>query len=265
VVSELNGVGQNMHDSCNIGGPVFRVDFPSFTSLATSPEASIQFLTNASGPLTNPGGDFWAWEKLPQKFRTDFTNETASEFAKWPADWPELEFVISSSRGTLLPMQQTQYSYGTIGTILVAPTSRGNMTITSANIDDPPVISPNWLLSEADQQMAVAAYKRARDIVQNLSARVGDEVLPGVNITSDKDILAYIKDKGLGAVHHGSSTCKMGRDNDTMAVVDSKARVKGVQRLRVIDSSSFPFTPPGHTQGTTCESKILVAERKINH
>ena len=45
----------------------------------------------------------------------------------------------------------------------------------------------------------------------------------------------------------------MGRTNDTMAVVDSKARVIGVTGLRVIDSSSFRFTPPGHTQAATCE------------
>jgi hypothetical protein len=45
----------------------------------------------------------------------------------------------------------------------------------------------------------------------------------------------------------------MGRANDSMAVVDSKARVIGVTGLRVIDSSSFRFTPPGHTQAATCE------------
>jgi choline dehydrogenase len=45
----------------------------------------------------------------------------------------------------------------------------------------------------------------------------------------------------------------MGRANDSMAVVDSKARVIGVTDLRVIDSSSFRFTPPGHTQAATCE------------
>lgn len=45
----------------------------------------------------------------------------------------------------------------------------------------------------------------------------------------------------------------MGRANDSMAVVDSKANVIGVTGLRVIDSSSFRFTPPGHTQAATCE------------
>ena len=46
--------------------------------------------------------------------------------------------------------------------------------------------------------MALAVYRRARDIARYVSARVGDEVLPSADITGDKDILAYIKEKGLG-------------------------------------------------------------------
>jgi hypothetical protein len=48
----------------------------------------------------------------------------------------------------------------------------------------------------------------------------------------------------------------MGRENETMAVVDSKARVFGVSNLRIIDSSSFRFTPPGHTQAATCKFSL---------
>lgn len=48
-------------------------------------------------------------------------------------------------------------------------------------------------------------------------------------------------------------TGRMGRSNDTMAVVDSKARVLGVNGLRVVDASSFALLPPGHPQSTVCE------------
>jgi hypothetical protein len=54
-----------------------------------------------------------------------------------------------------------------------------------------------------------------------------------------------------------NTTGMMGRANDSMAVVDSKANVIGVSGLRVIDSSSFRFTPPGHTQAATCESYAI--------
>ena len=50
------------------------------------------------------------------------------------------------------------------------------------------------------------------------------------------------------------SAAKMGKADDPMAVVDSKARVLGVQGLRVVDASAFPFLPPGHPQATICES-----------
>jgi choline dehydrogenase len=56
----------------------------------------------------------------------------------------------------------------------------------------------------------------------------------------------------------------MGKPDNPMAVVDSKARVFGVQRLRVIDSSSFPFTPPGHTQGVTYAHAEKLVEDVLN-
>jgi choline dehydrogenase len=49
-------------------------------------------------------------------------------------------------------------------------------------------------------------------------------------------------------LYHAASTCKMGQANDTLAVVDSKARVFGVEGLRVVDASAFPFLAPGHPQ-----------------
>ena len=52
------------------------------------------------------------------------------------------------------------------------------------------------------------------------------------------------------------TTGKMGQENDTMAVVDSQARVFGTKGLRVVDISAFPFLPPGHPQSTVCESQL---------
>lgn len=255
VVSALEGVGQNVWDTTNIGGPIFEVNVPGADPVVTDPAlfaaASEQFYYNGTGPLSSEGGDFWGWEKLPSRLRTSFTNETTATFAKFPADWPELEIILSGTGGTLVSSSSTR-NLATVGCSMVATTSRGNMTISSANNADPPIINPNWLLSTADQQMAVAAYKRMREIVVGLgNVVIGAELLPGANVTTDADILSYIQTKGLKPIPHGSATCAMGRVNETGTVVDSKARVLGVKKLRVIDSSSFAFTPPGHTQGTT--------------
>lgn len=54
-------------------------------------------------------------------------------------------------------------------------------------------------------------------------------------------------------VWHASCTCKMGKSNDLEAVVDSQARVYGVQNLRVVDASAFPILPPGHPQSAICK------------
>jgi choline dehydrogenase len=61
-------------------------------------------------------------------------------------------------------------------------------------------------------------------------------------------------------LYHASASCKMGRQNDTMAVVDSQARVYGVHNLRVVDASAFPFLPPGHPQATVYMLAEKIAE-----
>ncbi|KAG8527347.1 uncharacterized protein KY384_007499 [Bacidia gigantensis] len=118
---------------------------------------------------------------------------------------------------------------------------------------DLPVINPNWLSDPADQELAVASFKRARQIWQILSG-LGltvdkEEYFPGPNVTSDAAILDFIQ-RSLMTIYHAAGTCKMGKVDDPMAVVDSKARVIGFQGLRVVDASSFPFLPPGHPQST---------------
>jgi choline dehydrogenase len=78
-------------------------------------------------------------------------------------------------------------------------------------------------------------------------------------VTSDADILNFIQQSVI-EIYHASATCKMGRANDTMAVVDSRARVIGVKGLRVVDASAFPFLPPGHPQGTVYALAEKIAE-----
>jgi len=138
---------------------------------------------------------------------------------------------------------------------LVAPYSRGNITIRSASMADPPVINPDWLTHPSDQAVAVAGYKRARAF-WNLSVmapiRIGTEAFPEPSVQSDADLLNIIR-QSFTTVSHAACTCKMGRKGDPMAVVDSKARVFGVTNLRVVDASSFALLPPGHPVSTVCK------------
>lgn len=120
----------------------------------------------------------------------------------------------------------------------------------------PPVINPNWLTDPRDQEIAVAGYKRARQLLNSRAMApilIGAEAFPGVTVQTDAQILKTIQQSFI-TVFHASCTCKMGQANDPAAVVDSNAKVFGVKGLRVVDASSFALLPPGHPVATVCES-----------
>jgi choline dehydrogenase len=81
------------------------------------------------------------------------------------------------------------------------------------------------------------------------------ESMPGANVTSDGDILEYIMASAYQN-WHASCTCRMGRVNDSIAVVDTHAKVIGVNGVRVVDASSFALLPPGHPQSTVCRFSL---------
>ncbi|KAL9010685.1 MAG: hypothetical protein Q9180_009266, partial [Flavoplaca navasiana] len=138
----------------------------------------------------------------------------------------------------------------------------GNVTINSLDTARNPIISPNWLLDPRDQEVAVAGFKRARQIFQTESIRpilLGGEDFPGLNVTSDVDILAVIQ-KSATSIDHAAGTCAMGKLGDRNAVVDSRARVIGVQGLKAVDASAFPILPPGHPQATVYALAEKIAE-----
>jgi len=126
------------------------------------------------------------------------------------------------------------------------------VTISSSSITDQPVINLNWFSDPADTELLVAAFRRCRQAWNSPAiqqVRVGPEIAPGLATQTDEEILAWIR-LNLGIQWHASSSNKMGKAGDPMAVVDSKARVFGVQGLRVVDISSIPFSVPGHPSGT---------------
>jgi choline dehydrogenase-like flavoprotein len=93
---------------------------------------------------------------------------------------------------------------------LVAPTSRGNITISSASMEDAPIINPNWFGTQTDRELAVASLKRIREFMATEAIQgglAGPEVAPGETVQSDEDILAYIFDN-FSTVFHAACSCK---------------------------------------------------------
>ena len=256
---DLPGVGQNLIDH-PLFGSAFRVDMPTVSAVINNPAllllAQEAYDLQAAGPLTIPTTGFVAWEKLPPQLRDNLTPASRQALdTSFPADWPEIEYLPTNAYLGYQRNYQKEdpadgYNYATLATSLVAPLSRGTVTISSSRAADLPVIDPNYLSHPADAELAVAAIKRQREIWRAMDGlTIGDESLPGVNVTSDADILEFVK-QSVAPTWHASSTCKMGKIGDPSAVVDSEGKVFGTQGLRVVDASVFPFLPPGHPQST---------------
>ncbi|KAL4933704.1 GMC family oxidoreductase [Aspergillus undulatus] len=245
VIKDLPGVGQNLWDHA-LFGVVNRVNIITASRLAIDQNAAIEALAEYAlkeGPLTAPGFGVLGFEKFPNEIRAHFTNTTRQALDDtFPPDWPE-----DLGDG---------FEYGTIAAALVAPLSRGSISINSTDANDPPLIDLAYLTHKADQEVAVAALKRARAAFNATSITIGDEHRPGPGVQTDEEILAFIRST-IVPVWHAAGTCKMGEESDPDAVVDANARVLGVQGLRVVDASIFPTLPPGHPQ-STC---YMVAEK----
>lgn len=271
VRKELPGVGQNMWDQV-LFGISNRVNVQTGSASLNSPAVAArlaeQFRTNGSGPLAAFGAGYYGWEKLPPPYRNALSDTSLQDLATFPTDWPELEWLpvsgfLGYQRNRQIEDPRDGYNYATINPGLVAPLSRGNISIKSSEMTDHPIINPNFLSHPTDQQLAVQGFKRARQvwkILQVAGLTIDDEeYFPGSNVTSDEDILDFIQ-RSLMTIYHASSTCKMGRPDDKMAVVDSKARVFGTKGLRVVDAGAFPFLPPGHPQSTIYALAEKIAE-----
>lgn len=182
--------------------------------------------------------------------RSQFSKDTLDRLSEFPDDWPEVQY-LPLEEGSFPSDLGPDDNYLEIGAAMLAILSRGNMTLRSNDVTDKPVISPNWLLDVGDQEQAVAAFKRIRQIASN-SSIVLSEFNPGPSVNTDEEILAWLQGN-MNLIYHGTSTCRMGPDSDEWAVTDSRARVRGVTGLRVVDASAMPFLTPGLPMGTVCK------------
>ncbi len=138
------------------------------------------------------------------------------------------------------------------------PESRGTVAITSANPHDKPRIEFNYISTEQDRQDWRDCIRLTREILMQpaMDEYRGEEIQPGMDIKSDDAIDEWVKEN-VESAYHPSCSCKMGADDDPMAVLDETCRVRGIQGLRVVDSSIFPTIPNGNLNAPT----IMVAER----
>jgi len=248
VVHDSPGVGENLQDHLQIrltyeaSVPTTNDDLNSWTGQV---RLGLQWLFRRSGPLAvgiNQGGCFM--RSLPDE-----------------ADTPDIQFHVSTLSADMAGGALHAFSGFTLSICQLRPESRGRVRIRTTDPMVPPSMQPNYLSTELDRRTAVAGVRSARAIAQSasMSPYVKREVKPGPDDESDEALLEYCRNNGA-TIFHPSGTCKMGTDDDPMAVLDERLRVRGIDCLRVVDCSCMPTLVSGNTNGPA----VMMAEKAVD-
>ena len=134
--------------------------------------------------------------------------------------------------------------------------SRGRLAIRSTDPFDQPLIEPNYFAAEIDRKTMVSGLKMLREIYRQKSFRqLWDiEMVPGEAVDSDAGLWDFARTTG-GTVFHCVGSCRMGSDDQS--VLDPQLRVRGVEKLRVIDASVMPQITSANTNATS----LMIGER----
>ena len=242
---ELPGVGENLQDHLQIRA-VFAVSgTKTLNTIASSwlgkAGIALEYLLRRSGPMSMSPSQLGA-----------FTRSSAVQ------RWANLEYHVQPLSLDAFGEPLHGFDAFTASVCNLNPASRGRVHIRSANAADAPLIAPHYLATEEDRQVAADSLRLTRRIAQMpaLAPFAPREVKPGLQFQSDEELARLAGDIGT-TIFHPVGTCKMGRDGDPMAVVDSRLRLRGLAGLRVADASIMPTITSGNTNAPT----LMIAER----
>ena len=247
VVHELKGVGENLRDHF---APRFRWSIPKELGLTYNVHGrgirligqALRYAFTDKGLLGMSSGPMRAF------VRTRVGLEAPNAMIVW------FPFLMGEDPTTL-----DKTSGVSAAAHILRSESTGSIHIASANEKQQPAIQFNFLSAQLDRDVTLEVTRLARDIMKAppLEGIVRDELSPGVDITSDQEVLDWVR-ATAGSTFHPVGTCKMG--NDPMAVVDNELRVHGIQGLRVADASIMPTL----TSGNTNAPSIMIGEKASN-
>ena len=245
VQQELPGVGANLQDHLQIRA-VFKVAGAKTLntragSLFGKALIGLEYAFKRSGPMSMAPSQLGAFARSsPDK------------------TWPDLQYHVQPLSLDAFGEPLHGFNAFTASVCNLNPTSRGTVQIRSADPQVAPAIAPNYLSTEQDRRIAADSLRLTRRIVAQpaLAPYKPEEYKPGPQYQSDEELARLAGDIAT-TIFHPVGTCKMGRADDAMAVVDSRLRVRGVARLRVIDASVMPSITSGNTNSPT----LMIAER----
>ncbi len=142
------------------------------------------------------------------------------------------------------------------------PTSRGHIHITGALPTNKPRIDVNYLDTDHDRSITLTIIDRVRELVSRapFADLVVEETVPGASVTTPEQLLEHATVNG-GSGYHSLGTVAMGPNDDDP--VDSRLRVRGVDGLRVVDASVFPYMPSGNCNGPVMATAWIAADHII--
>ena len=244
VKSDLKGVGKNLQDHLQ-ARPIYKTDLSTINvetnSIFKKAAMALQYATTGRGPMTMAASLGTAFLKTQDHMET-----------------PDIQFHIQPFSANNAVEGPHPFSAFTASVLQLRPESTGYLEFVSPNMDDHPMIHPNYLSTETDRRTIVDGIKVARKIAEfePLKSHVTEEYAPGHGVARDDDaaILDWAKRTSV-TIYHPTGTCKMGKEN--MAVVDERLRVKGIEGLRVADASIMPKIVSGNTNAPS----IMIGEK----
>ena len=202
----------------------------------------LEYALRRSGPMTMPPSQLGAFVKSDPSQAT-----------------PNVEFHVQPISLDRFGEPPHRFPAFTASTCNLRPTSRGHVRIVSPDPRAYPAIRCNYLATPEDRKVAVDSIRLTRRIVTGTEAmrrHEPEEFVPGPQYRTDEELVKAAGQIGT-TIFHPVGTCKMGRANDASAVVDPELRVRGIERLRVIDASIMPTITSGNTNTPT----VMIAER----
>ena len=245
VLSDLPGVGENLQDHLQLR-MVYKVSGiktlnTKANSLFGKMMIGLEYLLKRSGPMSMAPSQLgaFAYSSPDQKSAN-------------------LEYHVQPLSLEKFGEDLHSFNAFTASVCNLRPTSRGSVHINSVDPEAPPIIAPNYLSTQEDRKVAAEALRLTRQIVQSpaLQPHLPEEYKPGVQYQTEDELIKAAGDIGT-TIFHPVGTCKMGRADDPMAVLDSELRVRGIDHLRVVDASAMPTITSGNTAAPT----MMIAQR----
>ncbi|TDW31728.1 choline dehydrogenase-like flavoprotein [Rhizobium azibense] len=242
VKHDLPGVGGNLQDHLDlfvISECTGDHTYDGVAKLHRTLWAGLQYVLFRSGPVASSlfeTGGFW--------------------YADPNARSPDIQFHLGLGSGIEAGVARLKNAGVTLNSAYLHPRSRGTVRLASADPADAPLIDPNYWSDPHDRKMSIEGLKIAREIMQQVALKpfVLEEKLPGSGVVTDEQLFDY-GCANAKTDHHPVGTCKMGAD--AMAVVGLDLKVRGLEGLRVCDSSVMPRVPSCNTNAPT----IMVGEK----